>query len=169
MGQHLDKIPCAVLLEKASWRSKHKSRLPPLLQMLYVDWVSADLNLTSRVFSEHSGFLPPQNRLLVYSIWLSPSVSLAIWEYKFQVPRKIVRLIQAFVLEKQSGTHFAFFNDIETLSLWRRTITCTHPCAKTLCEFRQVENVISEVKQRLIFLRRIKRSSPYNACLFSFK
>ena len=28
--------------------------------MLYVDWVSVDLNLTSRVFSGHSGFLPPQ-------------------------------------------------------------------------------------------------------------
>ena len=28
--------------------------------MLYVDWVVVDLNLTSRVSSEHSGFLPPQ-------------------------------------------------------------------------------------------------------------
>ena len=28
--------------------------------MLYVDWVSVDLNLTSRVSSGHSGFLPPQ-------------------------------------------------------------------------------------------------------------
>ena len=28
--------------------------------MLYVDWVSVDPNLTSRVFSGHSGFLPPQ-------------------------------------------------------------------------------------------------------------
>ena len=73
-------------LRKSGWHNKHKSRLPPLLQMLYVDWVSVNLNLTSRVFSGHSGFLPPQNRLLVYSIWLSPSVSLAIWEYKFQVP-----------------------------------------------------------------------------------
>ena len=71
---------------KSGWRSKHKSRLPPLLQMLYVDWVSVDLNLTSRVFYVHYGFLSPQNRLLVYSIWLSLSVSLAIWEYKFQVP-----------------------------------------------------------------------------------
>jgi len=50
----------------------HQSRLPPLLKMLYVDWVSVDLNLTSRVFSGHSSFLPPQNRLPVYSIWLSP-------------------------------------------------------------------------------------------------
>ena len=32
--------------------------------MLYVDWVSVDLNLTSRVSSGHSGFLPPQNWLL---------------------------------------------------------------------------------------------------------
>ena len=60
MGHHLDKIPCAVLLGKSGWRSVHKSRLPPLLQMLYVDWVSVDLNLTSRVSSGHSGFLPPQ-------------------------------------------------------------------------------------------------------------
>ena len=32
--------------------------------MLYVDWVSVDLNLTLRFFSRHSGFLPPQNWLL---------------------------------------------------------------------------------------------------------
>ena len=32
MGDHLDKIPCAVLLVKSSWRSGHQSRLPPLLQ-----------------------------------------------------------------------------------------------------------------------------------------
>jgi len=50
----------------------NQSRLPPLLKMLYVDWVSVDLNLTSRVFSGHSSFLPPQNWLPVYSIWLSP-------------------------------------------------------------------------------------------------
>ena len=51
-------------------------------------WIefSADLNLTSRVSSGHSGFLPPQNRLLAYSIWQSPSVILGIWEYNFQVP-----------------------------------------------------------------------------------
>ena len=52
---------------KSSWRSGHQSHLPPLLKMLYVDWVSVDLNLTSRVSSGHSGFLPPQNWLLVYS------------------------------------------------------------------------------------------------------
>ena len=39
---------------------KSQSLLPPLLQMLYVDWVSVDLNLTSRVSSGHSGFLPHQ-------------------------------------------------------------------------------------------------------------
>ena len=66
MGDHLDKIPCAVLLGKSGWRSEHQSRLPPLLQMLYVDWVSVDLNLTSRVSSGHSGFLPPQNWLLKF-------------------------------------------------------------------------------------------------------
>jgi len=33
--------------------------------MLYVDRVSGDLNLTLRVSSGHSGFLPPQNLLLV--------------------------------------------------------------------------------------------------------
>ena len=37
MGDHLDKIPCAVLLGKSGWRSRHQSRLSPLLQMLYVD------------------------------------------------------------------------------------------------------------------------------------
>ena len=48
MGDHLDEIPCAVF--------DINFRLPPLLQMLYVD-----LNLTSRVSSRHSGFIPPQN------------------------------------------------------------------------------------------------------------
>ena len=56
------KIPCAVLLGKSGWHSGHQSRLPT---MLYVDRVSVDLNLTSRVFSGHSGFLPPQNWLLL--------------------------------------------------------------------------------------------------------
>ena len=32
IGDHLDKIPCAVLLGKSGWRSGHQSRLPPLLQ-----------------------------------------------------------------------------------------------------------------------------------------
>ena len=50
---------------ESGWRIEHQSRLPPLLQMLYVDWVSVDLNLTSRVSSGHSGFLPPQNWLLI--------------------------------------------------------------------------------------------------------
>ena len=31
--------------------------------LFYGGWVSVDLNLTSRVFSGYSGFLPPQNRL----------------------------------------------------------------------------------------------------------
>ena len=35
--------------------------------MLYLDWVSVYLNLTSRVFSGQSSFHPPQNWLLVYS------------------------------------------------------------------------------------------------------
>ena len=39
---------------------RNQSLLPPLLQMLYVDWVSADLNLTLRGSSGHSGFLPHQ-------------------------------------------------------------------------------------------------------------
>ena len=30
------KIPCSVRLGKSGWYSKHQSRLPPLLQMLYV-------------------------------------------------------------------------------------------------------------------------------------
>ena len=34
MGDHLDKIPCAVLLGKSGWHSGHQSRLPLLLQML---------------------------------------------------------------------------------------------------------------------------------------
>ena len=32
MGDHLDKIPCAVLIGKSGWRRGHQSRLPPLLQ-----------------------------------------------------------------------------------------------------------------------------------------
>ena len=53
-------------LGKSGWRCEHLSRLPPLLQMLYVDWVSVDLNLTSRVSSGHSSFLPHQNWLRVH-------------------------------------------------------------------------------------------------------
>ena len=55
------KIPCAVLLGKSGWRSGHQSRLPPLLQCCMWIEFSVDLNLTSRVSSGHSGFLPPQN------------------------------------------------------------------------------------------------------------
>ena len=40
MGYHLDKMPCTVLHGKSGWRSGHESRLPPLLQILYVNWVS---------------------------------------------------------------------------------------------------------------------------------
>ena len=36
MGDHLDKIPRAVLLGKSGWRSGHKSRLPPPLLTLTV-------------------------------------------------------------------------------------------------------------------------------------
>ena len=62
----MGKLPCALkFLGKSGWCSKHQSRLQPLRQMLYVDWVSVDLNLTLRVFSGHSGFLPSQNRLPV--------------------------------------------------------------------------------------------------------
>ena len=32
MSDHLDRIPCAILLGKSGWRSEHQSRLPPLLQ-----------------------------------------------------------------------------------------------------------------------------------------
>ena len=59
MDDHLDKIPCALLLGKSGWRSEHQPRLPAPLQILYVDWVSVDLKMTLRVFSGHSGFLPP--------------------------------------------------------------------------------------------------------------
>ena len=51
------------LFGKSGWRSGHQSRLPPVLQMLYVGWVSVDLKLTSWFFPGHSGFLPPQYRL----------------------------------------------------------------------------------------------------------
>ena len=40
--------------------------------MLCVDRVSVDLNLTSRVSSGHSGFLPPQNWLLVKFVMQDP-------------------------------------------------------------------------------------------------
>ena len=44
---------------KSGWCSERQSRLPPLLQMLYVDWVSVDLTLTLRVFSGFLRFPPP--------------------------------------------------------------------------------------------------------------
>ena len=37
MGDHLDRTPCVVLLGKSGWHSGLQSRLPPLLEMLYVD------------------------------------------------------------------------------------------------------------------------------------
>ena len=37
MGDHLDKIPCAVLVGKSGWRSGRQLRFPLLLQVLYVD------------------------------------------------------------------------------------------------------------------------------------
>ena len=33
MGDHLDKIPFAVLLGRSGWHSGHQSHLPPLLQI----------------------------------------------------------------------------------------------------------------------------------------
>ena len=74
-----------------------------------------------------------------------------------EVPsREIVRLIQALVPDKQSGTHFVFFNDIETLSLWRRTITCTHPCAKTLCDIQYLQCMVGhELQGGLVLAEKI--------------
>ena len=41
MGDHLDKMPCAVLLGKSGWRSGHQSRLPPLQQCwLWIEFQS---------------------------------------------------------------------------------------------------------------------------------
>ena len=60
MGDHLG----AVLLGDLDRGILHLSRLPPLLQMLYLRCVSVDLNLILKVFSGHYDFLPNQNRLM---------------------------------------------------------------------------------------------------------
>ena len=73
---------------------KHQSRLPPLPQMMSVDWVSVDLNLTLRVFSGHSGFLP---RLAVYSIWLSKAVS------------KITHWVNYVIFVKQRNYYYYYY------------------------------------------------------------
>ena len=49
MGDHLDKVSCAVLLGKSGWCSGHQSHLPSLLQ--YCMWIEVDLNLISPVSS----------------------------------------------------------------------------------------------------------------------
>ena len=67
---------------KSGWRSGHQSRLPPLLQMLYVDWVSVDLNLTSRVSSGHFGFLPPQK--LTYKNRTPFKLALLNWTFLYK-------------------------------------------------------------------------------------
>ena len=63
MGDHLDKIPCAVLYGKPGWRSGHQSRLPPLLQKMFVCGLSF-----SRSQPDFEGFLralrfPPSSKL----------------------------------------------------------------------------------------------------------
>ena len=65
-GDHLDKIPRAVLLGKSGWRSGHQSRLPPLLQCCM--WSSF-----SRSQPDFEGFLqalrfPPSSKLTPSSI-----------------------------------------------------------------------------------------------------
>ena len=76
MDDHLHSFPVLYFLRKPRWLSGYQSRFPPLLQMLYVGWVSVDPNLTSRIFSGHSSFLPPQNRLLFGGYVL-------VWEFGF--------------------------------------------------------------------------------------
>ena len=55
MGEHLGKTP-AVLLRESGWHSCHQPRLPSLW-LLYVDWISFNLNMTLRVFSRYSSLL----------------------------------------------------------------------------------------------------------------
>ena len=75
-------ISRGVLLEESGWRSAHESRLPPLLQMLYVGWVSVHLNQTSSVFSGRSGFFPHQKPThAVLASWVVPS-GIIIYEMK---------------------------------------------------------------------------------------
>ena len=62
MGDHLDRIPCAVLHGKSGWHSGHQSRLPPLLQN-----VVCELSF-SRSQPDFEGFLralrfPPSSKL----------------------------------------------------------------------------------------------------------
>ena len=79
MGDHLDKIPGAVFLGKSGWRSGLQSRLYYKCRM-WIEFQSISTWLR--------GFPPgtPVSSLIKIDSWFkSPSVSLAIWEYKFQV------------------------------------------------------------------------------------
>ena len=58
--------------------------------MLYVGWVSVDLNLTSRVLSGLSGFLAPQNRLPFGGYALA-------WEFGFPYYRPVNQIYFFFV------------------------------------------------------------------------
>ena len=57
------------LLKEAESAWWSESCLPPLLLMFYQGWVSVDLNLTSRVSSRHSGFLPHPTTYVVLASW----------------------------------------------------------------------------------------------------
>ena len=81
---------------KSGWRSGHQSRFTPIQQMtlLYAGWVAADLNLTLRVFSGHTSFLPPQNRLPLYRATnLSVAFQLAVTCYPIQI-KSIIKSIK---------------------------------------------------------------------------
>ena len=90
---------------KSGWRSGHQSRLLPLLQMLYVDWVSVDLNLTSKVSSGHTGFLPPQK--LTHKNRTPFKLALLNWTFLYKYwPLMATKTSTSFVRER-SGTLFS--------------------------------------------------------------
>ena len=122
------KIPCAVLLGKSGWRCEHLSRLPPLLQMSYVDWVSVDLNLTSRVSSGHSGFLPHQNWLLVLQRATSlsviyccvlPSINKVDYYYYYYLSRSVVKTFWGSSYQYNEIRHLNDFTNVPTFCCWK--------------------------------------------------
>ena len=110
---------------KSGSRSGHQSRLPLLLQMLYVGWVSVDLNLTSRVFSRHSG-LPPSSKstaiILVHKFISGLSAYCHVLPYSIVVVNFRIFSFHAEFFSQSSGLGFlevcAFVVSNSKLTVW---------------------------------------------------
>lgn len=73
-------ISRAVFLWELGCRSVHQSRLPPQLKNVVRGLNISPPNLTSRNSSVYSDFLPRQNRLSQYLVWLRGHKFIGYWQ-----------------------------------------------------------------------------------------